>query len=239
MAIPRDLHKLACLEPLGLQLLVARRVLPGAAPSVPRVPVVWRSEAAAPALADAPVAAEAVSTTDRAAASPSLAPSAPAKRAPTTVPAPTPKPVAAPAVAFSVVAIVAGGCLWLQPANGPEVPAEQLQLIRAMAFAHTMRRGGEREAAPLATRFDWPLHTNRQLDLGEEAAAAALTGFVRRQLRDKGCHCLVLLGAHAGQYLLQPELDTVPTVRLPDSAEMIAEPVLKRDAWLALAALES
>jgi hypothetical protein len=127
-----------------------------------------------------------------------------------------------------VVAIVAGGCLWLQPVKGPELPAEQLQLIRAMAFAHTVRRGGEREAAPLATR----------LDLGGEAAAAALTGFVLRQLRDKGCHCLVLLGAHAGQYLLQPELDAVPTVRLPDSAEMIAEPALKRDAWLALAALE-
>jgi hypothetical protein len=126
----------------------------------------------------------------------------------------------------------------LQCADGGDLSADELQLLRALGFARTVRVGDRREGLPPPTRFDWPLHNNRQLDLGEQAAAAALTGFVLRQLRDRGCHGLVLLGERAGQHLLQAELDGVRTVRLPACAEMLAEPALKRDAWLALLALE-
>ncbi|MEZ5556781.1 hypothetical protein [Haliea sp.] len=237
MATQRDLHKLACLEPLGLQLLVAHRTLPGAAPSPPRVPVMRGS----------PVAAAPQQPAERPARIAPPPPVIPAARPLATSLSPPPstavrsdtaKPAVAPAVTFSIVSIVAGGCLWLHSADGGDLPADELQLMRAMGFARAVRAGGRREGALPPTRFDWPMHTNRQLDLGEEAAAAALTGFVLRQLRDRDCHGLVLLGERAGQYLLQPELDGVRTVRLPACAEMIAAPALKRDAWLALLALE-
>lgn len=235
MASRRDLHKLACLEPLGLQLLVAHRTLPGAAPSLPRVPVMRGN----PVVAAQQQPAE---PPERMAPTP---PAIPAARPSATSPAPsaavrsaTARPAVAPAVTFSIVSIVAGGCLWLHSADGSELADDELQLMRAMGFARAVRAGGRREGAPSPTRFDWPMHTNRQLDLGEQAAAAALTGFVLRQLRDRDCHGLVLLGERAGQYLLQPELDGVRTVRLPACAEMIADPALKRDAWLALLALE-
>ena len=249
MPTPRDLHKLAYLDALGLQLLVAREVLPGAAPSAP----VMRFERRA--VQDGTEAAARVhpSSLGQVVPSPEGVPVSQPTAPPEVMPPPStvsPKPQASPvqaiaptppaaqALSFSVVAIVSGGCLWLQATQAPELPPEQLQLIRAMAFARCSRAGPGRVDTAQVTRFDWPLHRNRQLDLSAEAAAAALTGFVLRQLRDQGCGGLVLLGERAGHYLLQPELDEVATVRLPDTAEMMAEPAQKREAWVALMALE-
>jgi hypothetical protein len=127
---------------------------------------------------------------------------------------------------------VAGGCLWLEPLAGPELEREPFQLIRAMAFA--LQRESD---SPQVTRFDWPLHSNRQLDLSASAAAAALTGFVRRQVHDRHCRALVLLGQAAGEHLLQPELDAVPIVLLPNTRDLLTQPHRKREAWQALAAL--
>ncbi|WP_290741516.1 hypothetical protein [Haliea sp.] len=236
MATQRDLHKLACLEPLGLQLLVAHRTLPGAAPSPPRVSVQRGNPVLAPQYQPAELPERRVppSPVIPAVAPPAASPRRPASAAVHSAA----RPVGAPAVTFSIVSTVAGGCLWLQAVDSGDLPTDELQLIRAMGFARGVRAGDRREGLSPPTRFDWPMHTNRQLDLGEEAAAAALTGFVLRQLRDRDCHGLVLLGERAGQYLLQPELDGVRTVRLPACAEMIAAPALKRDAWLALLALE-
>lgn len=129
---------------------------------------------------------------------------------------------------------MAGGCLWLEPLAGPELEREPLQLIRAMAFA--LQR---KQESPQVIRFDWPLHSNRQLDLSAGAAAAALTGFVVRQVQDRQCRALVLLGQAAGEHLLQPELDGVPIVLLPATEELLANPQRKREAWLALTALDS
>lgn len=134
--------------------------------------------------------------------------------------------------AFQLAAVVAGGCLWLEPLEGGEPAPESLQLIRAMAFA--MKR---KQESPQVTRFIWPLHSNRQLDLSAGAAAAALTGFVLRQLQDRQCRALVLLGPAAGEHLLQPELDAVPIVLLPSTRELLTTPQRKREAWQALAAL--
>lgn len=133
---------------------------------------------------------------------------------------------------FHLAAVVAGGCLWLEPLAGPEPAPERLQLIRAMAFAV-----GRKQETPQVTRFDWPLHSNRQLDLSAAAAAAALTGFVLRQVQERQCRALVLLGQAAGEHLLQPQLDGVPIVLLPATGELLAAPQRKREAWQALAAL--
>lgn len=216
MSTSHELHKLACLDALGLQLLVAKKPLPGAAPSAPRVAI---------APASAPAAAAPVPRLDVRSKGPGSAqatrPQAAGARAPE-----------AGIPAFHLAAVVAGGCLWLEPLAGPELAPEPLQLIRAMAFA--LQRKLE---SPQVTRFDWPLHSNRQLDLGAGAAAAALTGFVLRQLQDRQCRALVLLGQAAGEHLLQPELDAVPIVLLPATAELLAHPHCKREAWQALAAL--
>ncbi|QIB66377.1 hypothetical protein [Kineobactrum salinum] len=133
---------------------------------------------------------------------------------------------------FHMAAVVAGDCLWLEAVNAGGPAAEQIQLIQAMAFALS----GRQETARL-TRFDWPLHQNRQLDLGEAAAATALTSFVLRQLQEKQCRALVLLGATSGERLLPVELEAVTTVSLPATAEMLAQPLRKREAWEALAVL--
>lgn len=216
MSTFHELHKLACLDALGLQLLVAKKPLPGAAPSAPRLYI-------APASAPAPAAP---------------VPRLDARSKPSS-PAPGPRAQATDAQAqdigvprFHLAAVVAGGCLWLEPLAGPELEQEPLQLIRAMAFAL-----GRKQETPQVTRFDWPLHSNRQLDLSAGAAAAALTGFVLRQVQERQCRALVLLGRAAGEHLLQPELDGVPIVLLPATEELLAHPQRKREAWQALAAL--
>ena len=58
------------------------------------------------------------------------------------------------------------------------------------------RQGVEVKPAvePEVAQFDWPIHTNQQLDLGEEAARASVAGFVDRRLGEHGCRGLVLLG---------------------------------------------
>tara|TARA_R110002110_G_scaffold110071_4_gene274379 strand:+ start:4816 stop:5532 length:717 start_codon:yes stop_codon:yes gene_type:complete len=236
MSTSRELHKLACLDALGLQLLVAKRPLPGAAPSAPRVAIA-RAAVAPRSGQPSPGSRPAIAPASAA------APAAPAPRldvrSKTSRPAPATREQATGAATpdagiprFHLAAVIAGDCLWLEPLAEPELAPERLQLIRAMAFA--LARKPE---TPQVTRFDWPLHRNRQLDLSAGAAAAALTGFVLRQVQDRQCRALVLLGQAAGEHLLQPELDGVPIVLLPATGELLAAPQRKREAWQALAAL--
>ncbi|MDO8862169.1 hypothetical protein Q6D67_10690 [Haliea sp. E1-2-M8] len=246
MSTLRELHKLACLDSLGLQLLVARKPLPGAAPSAPRAVVARRTaveRAAVPAERAQPPASSPTAISPAAVVSGSAgAADSPVPRPEASREAPAPAPAnRAQAAArapdpgiprFHLAAVVAGGCLWLEPLAGPELEQEPLKLIRAMAFA--LQR---KQESPQVTRFDWPLHSNRQLDLSAAAAAAALTGFVVRQVQDRQCRALVLLGQAAGEHLLQPELDGVPIVLLPATGELLASPQRKREAWQALAAL--
>lgn len=233
MSVTRELNKLAYFDGLGLQLLVAKYPLPGAAPSAPglawpprkRAPTaVPRSQAqASPEPAAAPTAPAGMPRLETASTSPTAAPS----------PAASARPAGAQLVPeFHMAAMMAGDCLWLESVTAQGPAAEQVQLIQAMAFALS----GRQESARL-TRFDWPLHQNRQLDLGEAAAATALTSFVLRQLQEKRCRALVLLGPSSGERLLSSELETVVTVSLPATAEMLAQPLRKREAWEALAAL--
>jgi hypothetical protein len=157
-----------------------------------------------------------------------------ASASPAAAPAAAPARAAAAQVVpeFHLAAMVAGDCLWLEAVTAQGPAAEQVQLIQAMAFALS---GRQETARP--TRFAWPPHQNRQLDLGEAAAAMALTSFVLRQLQEKQCRALLLLGPTSGERLLRAELEAVVTVSLPATAEMLAQPLRKREAWEALAAL--
>jgi hypothetical protein len=132
-----------------------------------------------------------------------------------------------------MAAVVAGGCLWLDALPAPSLPPEQLKLIQAMAHAIAGTHG-----QPTVTRFDWPLHGNRRLDLGPGAAAAALTSFVQRQLQQHHCRALVLLGPGSGEHLQAGELADITIVSVPlGSAELLAQPLRKREAWQAIESL--
>ena len=109
-------------------------------------------------------------------------------------PAPAPvaretRPVQAlPGDPFSLAAISCGGWLWLEELDSP-LSAEQLQLVQAMAEALDMIPGnhdpGSVDRIPAraaASHFDWPMHTNQQLDLGQEAARASVAAFIQRKL---------------------------------------------------------
>jgi hypothetical protein len=74
------------------------------------------------------------------------------------------------------------------------------------------------------------MHTNRQLDLGEEAARASVAAFINRRLEQRGCLGLVLLGQTGAKRVSLPDME-VPTVITASSAEMIANPALKQQAW--------
>lgn len=257
MSVTRELNKLAYFEGMGLQLLVAKYPLPGAAPSVPGHP--WPPRERAPTAAPraraagpqptsvprmAPAGAPRLQTVNDSVAtagpeSTTATPVAPAgvrrlHRAndSTAVPSPVVSAQAQSVPEFHMAAVVAGDCLWLESVTAGGPAAEQVQLIQAMAFALSGR-----QETPRLTRFDWPLHQNRQLDLGAAAAATALTSFVLRQLQEQQCRALLLLGATSGERLLSTELEAVVTVSLPATAQMLAQPLCKREAWEALAAL--
>jgi hypothetical protein len=71
--------------------------------------------------------------------------------------------------AFSVASLQTGAWLWLE-----ELPVQQAlmrdQVLLVQAIARALGWGDARpEVAPL---FNWPMHNNQQLDLGEEAAKA-------------------------------------------------------------------
>ena len=145
---------------------------------------------------------------------------------------------------FSLVAIVAGQWLWLEElAPGMPLTTEQVQLVQSMAHALVLH-GEPRMAAALAAaqprvaQFDWPIHTNQQLDLGAQAARASVAGFVSRRLEQQESRGLVLLGRSCAQWVPLQELDIL-TVSTASSAEILAQPTLKRAVWRDLLPLVS
>lgn len=226
MSTNHEIDKLAYLDALGLELLVAIRPLPGAAASAPRS-AVPEPVVVAPAVEPAPVQPEA------------QIPRVDTRKVPTAHRAPGEPVPATPAAArvrepaFHMAAVVVGGCLWLDTLPAPTLPTAQLKLIQAMAHAVTGRYD-----QPTVTRFDWPLHGNRELDLGPGAAAAALTSFVQRQLQQHQCRGLVLLGQGSAERLQGAQLPDIVVVAVPlGTAELLAQPLRKREAWQALESL--
>lgn len=141
---------------------------------------------------------------------------------------------------FSLAAMVAGDWLWLEVLGSGALAREQVWLVRSMAqalSAHVRQGqaederqpgGGVRE--PLVTQFDWPIHTNQQLDIGAEAARAGVTGFVARKMQEHRCLGLVILGTASAQWVSAGEFD-VRTVTTAGSLAMLADPALKRQVW--------
>jgi len=122
-----------------------------------------------------------------------------------------------------------GEFLWVEELAGSSVSREQVHLICAMSKALALGEG-----EPQVGQFDWPIHNNAQLDLGEGAARAGLCGFLQRKIDGGKCQGLVLLGAACQQKLDVNQLDFGRCVRTLSTAEMLADAKLKKQAWLDL-----
>ena len=240
-----ELRRMAYLEAMGIPGYVSRSQLPGAA-TTRRLTVVSSrpcepagmpipTEAIAPGPAEIPVPRvdSVPRTAARAAVSAGLV-------SPAEVPH------------FSLAAVVSGGWLWLEELDGMPLAREQVQLVQAMARALERVTGQASAIPPDAARpsaarpnaarpevalFDWPIHNNRQLDQGEDAARAGVAGFVGRKLEQFQCRGLVLLGPACASRLPLERLDGVLVGSTVSSASMLAEPGLKKQAWLDLQSL--
>lgn len=204
------------LQAMGLTLYVARRPLPGAAASQNFADVQARSGSTARPL---PQGAQ---PTRR--ASPAEALVQPRESlAAAAVDAPL--AVASPLAPFTVAAVTLGACLWLEELPDGVLGRDQVQLMRAIcqAFAWPVE--------PLTiNQFAWPMHRNPQFDQGAEAAMAALSAFVGRQMEAGRSARLILLGSSAQDRLGDVACDA-PVFRTESTRDMLANPLLKRDAW--------
>lgn len=138
---------------------------------------------------------------------------------------------------FTLVAIVAGGFLWLEELQDAPLAREQLLLVRAMARA--MGTPGVSDPEPPADvgQFTWPIHYNTQFDQGEEAARAALGSFLSRKLEQHHCRGMIVLGDRCAQRIPMRELPPLARGTLPTTLAMLSDPRLKKAAWDVLAAL--
>lgn len=140
--------------------------------------------------------------------------------------------VAAPR--FSLSIIFSGNIAWMEDLQGRPLATEQLQLVHAMA-----RALGPVGSAPEALQFDWPPHNNQQLDIGPEGASAALSGFLGRQLEQRQCRGVVLLGDGHLTHVPEALFSGMTLVRTDSTATMLEQPQRKRQVWLDLQALVS
>ena len=221
-----ELTRRAYLDTMGIDSYTSRAQLPGAAVSQ-RLVVVRKLRVADKETTSA-LSASAVSNT--AAAFREAANAVKDKLGTARVPSSntTPEPASPSATlavpAFSLVAITAGGCLWVEELTHSGVSQNQVHLIRAMAKALALP-DGEVEVS----QFDWPIHNNSQLDLGAEAAAAALGGFVQRKV-DR-CGGLIFLGSASQKRLERVQLELGLCARTVSTLEMLRQPLLKKQAW--------
>jgi hypothetical protein len=215
-----EVRRNAYLDAMGIATYVARGQLPGAAPSLRRAVLPPASVPAPPVLPTtllreaAPGAAEPIALSD-----PALPPK-------TGTEAGDQRPPGGAVVRFSLAAILAGGLLWLEALQDGPLSAEQVQLVQGMA-----RALGASDEKPQVSRFDWPMHNNQQLDLGEGAASAALAGFIGRKLEQQACHGVVLLGEQCRQRVPLDQLGAAIVVSTVSTAEMLVDSRRKREAW--------
>lgn len=259
-----ELRRMAYLDALGVDGYISRAQLPGAAPTHRLVVVPAQQEAAPPAGVDVPVpdgvpARPAVPQREVESSSSAQIPqidsaSPPVEPGPVTGEVQRQEPVPR----FSLVAMVAGDWLWLEEMGDMPLGRDQVQLVQAMANALAVvggaggqaptdaanpgaaRPGAARPgpAQPAVSHFRWPIHTNQQLDLGEEAARASVAGFVGRRLEQQQCRGLVLLGRACAARVPLQHLG-VSSVVTHSSAEILASPSLKLQVWRDLLPLAS
>ena len=237
-----ELRRMAYLEALGIDSYVSRRQLPGAAPTK-RLAIVSPLPAEPVPTSEVRPGIQGASEILRRQEAGSHAGSGAAMPIESATPSsPTTQDViqrGSSVPRFSLTAIVAGDWLWLEELDDMPLTMEQVRLVQAMAGALKLVQGDSQAqgegvapspARPEVAQFDWPIHTNHQLDLGEEAAQAAVAGFVGRKLEQFGCRGLVLLGQGCAVRMPVGELNK-HTVSTASSAEILARPTLKAQVW--------
>jgi hypothetical protein len=211
-----ELKRLAYLQAMGVDSYVSRQALPAAAASR-RLVVLAKAPLAAP---EKPLESVAPGLVDIDLGRDSR---------PAAKPAPVVaevKPTAAPPEAFSIAAIIVGGWLWLEELPGAVLASEQVQLITAISRALALP-----QAQPAVAQFDWPIHTNQQFDLGPDAAASGLQGFVQRQLTDFNITAVVLLGDECQTRLSAQQLNAERLLTTVSTRNMLEQCGLKAQAW--------
>ena len=221
-----ELRRMAYLNALGIDSYVSRVQLPGAA-ATRRLAIATVAVSPEPVDGLVPLLDTAVSSR------PALV-ARPKRPAEITLEARSPSQRSESVPRFSLTAIVAGDWLWLEELAGP-LTTDQVRLVQSMAQALLLCHaspGVEVKPAvePEVAQFDWPIHTNQQLDLGEEAARASVAGFVDRRLGKHGCRGLVLLGQACARRVPRQQISVV-TVDTMSSAEILAQSALKRQVW--------
>ncbi|MFT6287408.1 MAG: hypothetical protein ACJA09_002162 [Alcanivorax sp.] len=223
-----ELKRLAYLEAMGMDSYVSRQPLPAAAASRKLAIVTKSTSAPRDQVESSPVARVKVGLLD------DLQRDADAV-AESSAPALVPEPEAGVSSnivqSFSIVAIFAGGWLWLEELSGVPLATEQVQLISAMARALNLNA-----EKPLVAQFDWPIHTNQQLDLGPEAAISSLAGFVQRKVVEFKAGRVVALGDACQRRLPSVLEDSLPCVATISTRQMLSEPGTKKQAWRDLSA---
>lgn len=126
---------------------------------------------------------------------------------------------------FTLAAVALGGCLWLEELPDGVLGRDQVQLIRAICRA----LGWPVEPVSI-NQFAWPMHRNPQFDQGADAAFAALSAFVHRQLDTSQCERLIVLGQPAREKLRELPCG-ITALHTQSTRDMLRDPLLKRDTW--------
>lgn len=238
-----ELRRLAALDAMGIQAYVSREQLPGAA--VTRRLAIVRSAPAVGGLSQVPGIPPGSLQVPKLGTAPPIARVPPIE---VTASVPTPRREAAKAqpatpLRFSLAAVVAGGWLWLEEIDHTRMTSEQLQLVQGMVRALSNADGSKDrdEQPPLleVEYFNWPLHNNRQLDQGEEAARHGVAGFVQRRLELHQCSVMVLLGETCRSRVPLDLLDCRRVLAIPSTASMLANPLDKKMIWRELRSVSS
>ena len=234
-----ELRRMAYLEAIGIDSYVSRTQLSGAAATRRLAIVANPSHARTEKTNESPVSDNVrVMLEARNALSRSAAPDKQTQKQ--TLAPKQGRQQAASAPRFSLATVVAGNWLWLEALAELPFTTEQVWLVRAMAQALELSaRKDEASAAgdvrpalskPQVSQFDWPIHTNQQLELGEEAAQAGVAGYIGRKLQQYSCRGLVLLGQSSEKWVPREQLE-IPCVITSSSAQILARPSLKQQVW--------
>ena len=224
-----ELTRRTFLDAIGVDTYVSRGQLPGAA-ATRRLLVSRTGDASSAAVAQKLKQTPAMPKIDSVVKSAVATASVTRKQDGPTSPDVAVKTAASTSIAsFSIAAISVGGWLWLEHLPHKVVLRDQIHLIRAMVRALGLEAG-----EPTVSQFDWPIHNNAQLDLTEEAACAALGGFVYSKVDRGRCKGLVVLGTDTLKKLNVSQLDIKHCVTTVNTAAMLATPELKKQAWIEL-----
>ena len=126
---------------------------------------------------------------------------------------------------FTVGAVALGACLWVEELADGVLAQEQVRLISAICRAC----GWPTEPATV-NQFAWPMHRNPQLDQSGEAALAALSAFVHRQMESSQSRRMILLGQPVRDRLGKQVLE-MPVTLTRSTRDMLSDPLLKREVW--------